>query len=317
MATPLAISIGTFDGVHRGHAALVAAARAAVGACGRVVAMVFDPHPLTLIRPESAPARLSSFAQRARWLTAMGVDEVVRLEPSRELLGQSPVEFLRHVTSRFAPSVLVEGPDFRFGRARAGDVRLAGMIGQDLGFATMVLEPVEAVLSDHSAVKCSSSLVRWLVERGRMMDATAVLGRPHTLEGDVVRGDQRGRTIGFPTANVQTDQLLPADGVYAALAELPDGRRLPAAVNVGQRPTFAGFDRRVEAHVMVGNGAELTVGEYGWPIRLAMMAFVRDQHKFESIDALKAQLVRDCSRVVELTGAVNGGAVRAAQECAV
>lgn len=298
---PTAIVIGSLDGVHRGHAALLAGARGVVGPMGRVAAMVFDPHPLTALNPALAPARLTTWPQRERLLREAGADEVVRLEPTAALLGQSPLHFVHGVVERFRPIAFVEGPDFHFGKARAGNNRLLGLLGQDLGFATIVIDSVEAALTDHSIVRCSSSMVRWLVQRGRMNDAAIVLGRPYELEGTVVQGDRRGRTIGFPTANLRTDQLLPADGVYAACAVLPDGTCAPAALNVGERPTFDGIERRVEAHLLLGRRAGdwsplPGLPEYGWPLRLQVVAFLRDQHRFESVTALTLQVARDCER---------------------
>lgn len=300
-APTAAIVIGSLDGVHRGHAALLAGARGVVGARGRVVAMVFDPHPLSALNPALVPARLTTWPQRERLLHDVGADQVVRLEPSPALLGQSPLQFVQGVVERFHPVAFVEGPDFHFGKARAGDNRLLGLLGQEMGFATIVIDAVEAALTDHSIVRCSSSMARWLVQRGRMNDAAMVLGRPYELEGVVVQGDRRGRTIGFPTANLKTDQLLPADGVYAACAVLPDGAHAPAALNVGERPTFNGVERRVEAHLLLDHAPAAWstlpgVPEYGWTLRLQVIAFLRDQYRFESASALTAQVARDCER---------------------
>lgn len=299
------VTVGTFDGVHRGHAALVARARDVVGPAsrgGRVVAMVFDPHPLERLRPDKAPARLSTFEQRRAWLTAAGADEVERLEPTDELLSHSPEEFVRWVVERHGARAWVEGPDFRFGKGRAGDVALLGRLGNDLGFETHVIEPVEAALSDHTIVTASSTMARWLLRHGRARDAAAVLGRPHTLVGEVVRGDRRGRTIGFPTANIATRCMLPLDGVYAGVARVGphgDGREFAAAVSVGVRPMF---DERptVEAHLLdaprEGGGGPALAGlaEYGWAIELELVTWIREQWKFESLGALTAQIARDC-----------------------
>lgn len=310
-SAPTAITIGSLDGVHLGHRALLSAARGAVGEGGRVVAMVFDPHPLTALNPAAAPARLSAWSQRERWLREAGADEVVRLEPTPALLNHSAVEFIAEVVRDYRPAVIVEGPDFHFGKGRAGDTRTLAALGQEGGFATIVLSAVEAVLTDHTIARCSSSLVRRLVSAGRVGDAAAVLGRPYALLGEVVRGDRRGRTIGFPTANIRTDQLLPADGVYAATARFGDGRTAPAAVNIGPRPTFSGVERRVEAHLIglagAGEGEDTWsnvpgVPEYGWEIELSVLTFLRDSYRFESVDALRSQLRRDCRRAAEVCG---------------
>lgn len=309
---PVALTIGSFDGVHCGHAALLAAARQEVdgGGRGRVIALVFDPHPLTALRPEAAPPRLTTFDQRRRLLLAQGADEVVRLEPSEQTLAQSPEAFVEWLASTFRPAAIVEGKDFRFGRQRAGDVRVLAELGQRHGVRVRVLDPIEVVLDDHSLAPASSTLCRWLLKNGRVADAARVLGRTHVVEGEVVRGDRRGRTIGFPTANIATEVLTPADGVYAAWAELPDGSRRPAAVNVGARPTFAGAARTLEAHLISIEASEQTVAwaplpglpEYGWPIRLHFSAFLRDSVAFAGIQALMGQLRRDCARALELLG---------------
>jgi riboflavin kinase/FMN adenylyltransferase len=296
-----AITIGTFDGVHHGHAALVHAARNAVGPSGRVVAMVFDPNPLSVLAPAKSPARLSTFDQRQLWLSAAGADSVIRLEPTRELLAQEPRAFIESIVREHRPSFIVEGPDFRFGRARAGDVMTLHSLGQSLGFSTIVVDPVEVALTDHRIVAARSTLVRQLVSTGRVRDAACVLGRPYELSGVVVRGDQRGRSIGFPTANVQSDQLLPANGVYAALAHAADQPPQPAAVNIGTRPTFPGAGPTVEVHI-IRPGADQSwsplpgLGEYGWPIRIEFVAWLRDEVRFESVAHLRAQLARDCGR---------------------
>lgn len=310
MPPPSVITIGSFDGVHRGHAALVAAARARADAAApgtRVIALVFDPHPLTLINPETAPPRLSRFVDRARLLRDAGADDVIRLEPSPELLGHSPEAFIDRQVERFAPIAFVEGADFRFGRGRAGDTALLAALGTTRHFQAIVLDPVEVTLDDHSIVPASSTLCRWLLKHGRVRDAARVLGRPHALPGTVVPGDRRGRTIGFPTANIQTDVLAPGDGVYAAWAALPDGRRHPAAVNVGARPTFAGASRTIEAHLLLESASRGTawapvqgLPEYGWPVTLEFIGRLRDQARFAGIDALVAQLHRDRARAAEV-----------------
>lgn len=302
MPTRSVITIGNFDGVHLGHAALLRAARARADAEGsRVVALAFDPHPMTRLRPAHAPPRIMGFARRAELLRALGADSVERLEPTEALLSRTAEAFVADLVERFHPSAFVEGSDFRFGKGRAGDNTLLERLGQAAGFCVTVVPGVEVPLSDHTLAPVSSSLCRWLLAHGRVADAARVLGREHELTGVVITGDRLGRTIGFPTANLATDDLLPADGVYAAIAELPDGSSLPAAVNVGTRPTVNGSDRRVEAHLIRTDldapWAPLPgLAEYGWPLRLRFTAFLRDQVRFSSIDELRSQLVRDRAR---------------------
>ncbi len=300
-----AITIGSFDGVHAGHRALVRAARERAGSGGRVVAMAFDPHPMSRLRPEAAPARLTTWARRDELLREAGADDVVRLSPSDELLGLEPEAFLARIAREHAPGAIVEGEDFHFGRGRAGTIATLRELGAGHGMEVVVIPAVEVSLEDQLVARASSTLTRWLIAQGRVADAARVLGRPYELSGDVVVGDRRGRTIGFPTANLRTDLLLPGDGVYAAVAALPDGREVPAAVNVGARPTFAGQERRVEAHLVgvsarAGEPSIPGLREYGWALTLRLAAFVRDQVRFESVGALVGQLARDCARVREV-----------------
>ncbi len=301
---PVAVSIGNFDGVHVGHVSLLRAARDRVGPEGRVVAIAFHPHPASLIVGREAPAAMTTLDERAALLRAAGADEVVRLEPTRQLLSMSPHAFVEALVDRFSPAVVVEGPDFRFGRGRLGDVSFLRAVGKVSGFELAVVPPVDVTLIDHTIVRASSTIARWLIAHGRVSDARAVLGRPYRLCGVVARGDRRGRTIGFPTANLQTQNMLPADGVYAAIAHLSHGAVCPAAVNVGTRPTVDGSRRTVEAHLidiptMRGAGWQPVPGqpEYGWGLELDLVAWMRDQVRFAGLDALTDQIRRDVERV--------------------
>lgn len=297
------VTIGNFDGVHVGHAALVRAARE-IADCTpeptRVVAMCFDPHPLTVLRPDAAPARLTTFARRAELLGAAGVDEVVRLEPTGNLLAMFPEEFVDHISAELNPIAIVEGPDFRFGRGRAGDVSILKSLGAERGIDVRVLKPVEVSMTDHTIAAASSSLARWLICNGRILDAAGVLGRDYEVDGTVEKGDQRGRQLGFPTANVKTECLLPGDGVYAGVSILPGGRELPSAISVGTKPTFDGVGRVLESHFL-GVPDLSGLPEYGWEIRVRFSHWLRDQVKFDSMEDLKRQLVDDCTRAAELT----------------
>jgi len=261
--------------------------------------MAFDPSPRAVLVPGSEPPRLTNFEQRADLLLAAGADEVMRLEPTPELLGLTPERFVDEVLLPLRPVAVVEGADFRFGAKRAGDVATLTELGKARGFAVEVVEPIEVSLDDQSVVAASSSRVRWLLEHGRVADAGRVLGRAYEMAGEVVEGDRRGRTIGFPTANLKRETMAPGDGVYACVATLEDGRSIPAAVNVGERPTFDGVERRVEAH-LVGFAPDETSPEYGWPLRLGFVSRLRDQVRFGSVDALTAQLVRDVARANEI-----------------
>lgn len=299
------LTIGNFDGVHVGHAALVARARL-TSPDAKVVALTFDPHPAAVLRPGSEPARLTTFDERRRLLREAGASEVVRLEPTRELLSMSPGEFIARLVAKYAPSAFVEGADFRFGHGRAGDIGALVELGREHGFEVITVPPVEAILGDHTVVAASSTLARWLIEHGRVGDAAAVLGRDYELEGEVIAGDRRGRSLGFPTANLRQECLPPADGVYAGTGTLPSGAAVPAAISVGTKPTFGERQRTVEAFLLIAeqsgaNGAAAWqplpgLPEYGWRLRLRFSAWVRDQVRFDSVASLVAQMTRDCDR---------------------
>ena len=303
------VTIGNFDGVHLGHAALVKRARAIADAAAhntRVVVMSFDPHPLTVLRPGAAPARLTTFERRCELLGALGADEVIRLEPTGALLAESAEEFITRVAAELKPIAIVEGPDFRFGRGRAGDIAFLREAGKKLGFTMEVIAPpIEVVLDDHTVITASSTMARWLVERGRIRDAAAVLGRHYEMTGTVRQGDRRGRTIGFPTANLDSPCLAPADGVYAGLAHLPNGRATPAAISVGTKPTFGEHTRTVEAYLLRDDPAKAWtplpgLPEYGWPLRLEFRHWLRDQLTFAGLDPLLDQMTKDIARTREL-----------------
>ena len=250
MRQPAVVTIGNFDGVHTGHRALVARARdlcARIGAA-RVVALVFDPSPQAVLTGRG-PERLSTLSQRIDWLKACGADEVVHLEPSRELLELEPDRFVRLAVERWHAAGFVEGPDFCFGKSRSGNAQTLCRLAAELNLVAEIMPPVEVVLDDHLRVEARSSLVRWLLAQGRVADARRVLGRPYQLVGTVVQGDRRGRTIGYPTVNLRTDLAIPADGVYAATATLPDGRELAAALSIGTKPTFGACARAIEAYL--------------------------------------------------------------------
>ncbi|MBX3359464.1 MAG: bifunctional riboflavin kinase/FMN adenylyltransferase [Phycisphaeraceae bacterium] len=303
---PSVLTIGTFDGVHLGHQSLARRAgelARQAGGAARATAIVFDPNPVTVLRPSETKPRLCTFNQKAAWLHEAGVDDIVRLEPTPALLACSAEEFLRRTIEQYAPIAFVEGEDFRFGKGRAGDMAMLRAAGTTSGFRVEVVDPVEVALSDDTAVVASSTMTRWLVHHGRVRDAARMLGRPYSIQGSVVHGERRGRTIGFPTANIDTDCMHPADGVYAGRARLPDGRAVPAAVSIGSKPHFGGESTCVEAYLMIEPSADRRwstlpgLSEYQWPIELEFLAWIRDQAKFESLETLVAQITRDCERV--------------------
>lgn len=308
------VTVGAFDAVHLGHRALLDHARTeASKRDARVVALSFDPHPLAALRPGAEPARLTRWDDRVRLLQGAGADEVVRLEPTSEFLALPPEAFIRRVVEDHNAVAWIEGGDFRFGKGRAGDVGLLATEATRLGFDFELIEQIDAELHDQSVVRVSSSMIRWLLARGRVADAAKLLGRPHALSGTAVRGHRRGRTIGFPTANMDLGAdapLVPAEGVYAGSATLPDGRAFPAAISVGTNPTFKSASgpnaRTVEPH-LIGCPAEgdaiAGLPEYGWDLAITFEHWIRDTVRFGGVEQLIAQLERDVERTTESLGA--------------
>jgi riboflavin kinase/FMN adenylyltransferase len=298
------LTIGNFDGVHAGHVALLRRANAIATShpdSPRVVALAFSPHPLSVLAPGRQPATLTTFETRERLLLASGADEVVRLDPTGGLLEQAPEEFIESLVRDFAPVAIVEGPDFHFGKARRGNIDTLRALGERHSFDVHVVDGVRVRLSDSRDVPASSTLARWMIIHGRVADAASVLTRPYFITGEVVRGARRGRELGVPTANISTSCLPPGEGVYAGRATLPDSSVFPAAISVGTNPTFGENRLSVEAHILDWTGFHDDAREYGWPIELTFDAWLRDQLRFESIDALKGQMWRDIERARDIT----------------
>lgn len=282
------VTIGNFDGVHRGHAALVARAVAAARARDvRAVALTFDPHPAAVLRPEAVPPALQSLAERVATLEALGCDAVEVVAFDADLAARSAEEFVTDLlVDRLAAVHVVVGENFRFGRGATGDVALLRDLGDAHGFAVEVVGLVDA-----GDGPVSSSAVRALLAAGDVTAVTRALGRPHRLAGEVVAGEGRGRTIGVPTANVAVPagRALPADGVYACWARVDGADPVPAVVNVGWRPTFDGTSRTVEAHLLVEGAPDL----YGRTLALDLMARIRGEERFDDVAGLVARIARD------------------------
>ena len=289
------VTIGNFDGVHRGHRTLIARTTAEATQRGaRAVALTFDPHPAAVLRPDAVPAALQSLEERTALLRESGCDEVVVVPFDAAFAAQGPEEFVdRLLVDRLAAEIVVVGTNFRFGRAAAGDVALLIALGEQRGFG------VEAIgLVDLGDGPVSSSALRSQLAAGDVEVVARGLGRPFSLTGEVVHGEGRGRTIGIPTANVAVAEgrALPGDGVYACWAGSEGGGRTPAVVNVGWRPTFAGTSRSVEAHLLVDDGPDL----YGQRLTLEFVARVRGEQRFEGSEALVARIHEDIRMAREL-----------------
>lgn len=288
------LSIGNFDGAHRGHQHILQmlhSLREATPGAALAIA-TFEPHPFTVLRPQCAPPRLTSPMMKQRLLEELGVTHYVILPPTHEVLNLSAEQFWTILRDDVQPSHLVEGNDFTFGKARGGTIGRLRAWADQTPVKLHIADAVEVALLNLSVVPVSSSLIRFLISCGRMRDAAICLGRPYTLEGEVVRGYQRGRTLGVPTANLQVkDQLLPADGVYAGRVHL-SGRTFAAAVSIGNAPTFENARHQVEAHLL-----DFAGDLYGHTLQLQLIDWIRDQRKFSGVDTLKEQLRQDFTEV--------------------
>jgi riboflavin kinase/FMN adenylyltransferase len=296
------VTIGAYDGVHRGHQAVIGNVRHLAGDRGMATAVVtFDRHPASVVRPESAPLLLTDLDQKLELLQATGVDYtlVVRFD---EVRSKEPAEdFVRDVlVGCLNAKAVVVGEDFHFGHQRRGNVALLREMGTELGFEVIGIELVDAEGHPADGARpVSSTASRGALRAGDLAAANAMLGRPHEVRGPVVDGDKRARELGFPTANlaVPDEICLPRDGVYAGWYLRPDGRRHPAALSLGRRPTF--YEHAavslLEAHLLDG-GDDL----YGEAARVEFVERLRDELKFDAVDDLIEQMGRDCARAREL-----------------
>ncbi|HET9518220.1 MAG TPA: bifunctional riboflavin kinase/FAD synthetase [Actinoplanes sp.] len=280
------VTIGVFDGVHRGHQSIINhTVRRARDLGLQSVVVTFDPHPAEVVRPGSHPAVLTEPIRKAALIEQLGVDALCVL-PFTESLSRLSAEAFVHdvLVEHLHAALVVEGENFRFGHKAAGDVALLERLGRRFGF-TVEGAPLVAA----GPTVFSSTYIRACVDAGDVRSATAALGRPHRLAGVVVRGDQRGRQIGFPTANLMCHRhtAVPADGVYAAWL-VRGAEQRPAAVSIGTNPTFSGRERRVEAYVLDFNG-----DLYGERVSLEFVAHLREQRHYEHTDALVAQIHAD------------------------
>jgi riboflavin kinase/FMN adenylyltransferase len=287
------VIIGNFDGVHRGHVELIRIARAAEPGA-RVVAVTFWPHPMSVIRPDQTPPLLTTLARRKELLRAAGVDQVVVVEFTSEVASWSPAEFVDRTLRPLHPVRIVVGKNFRFGFRAAGDVNTLA----ELGAGEWKVQVVELVTD--GSHPSSSTLVRHAVAEGDFGRVRELSDQVFRFSGVVVRGDQRGREMGYPTANVAVEPgiAVPADGVYAGWVTRLDrpSPRWPAAISVGTNPTFDGLERRVEAYVLDRTDLEL----YGVEIAIDFYARMRGQVKYEGMDALIKQMRRDVEEIREV-----------------
>jgi riboflavin kinase/FMN adenylyltransferase len=287
-----AVAIGNFDGVHRGHARIVERLLArARQVDGPAIVFTFEPHPVQLLRPAETPPPLTWIDRKAELLGALGADAVVAYPTDRTLLSLSPEDFFRFVIrERLQARALVEGPNFYFGRDRAGDVETLSQLCQR---HQIQLEIVEPLVADGSYV--SSSRIRALIRMGDVRQANGLLTQPYRVRGEVRRGAGRGASIGFATANLDPSGMcLPAKGVYAGRAYLPQ-LVFPAAINIGPNPTFGEHAVKFETH-MVGIDRSL----YGEWLEVEFLDRLRDVSPFSSIETLKEQLAKDVQATMKI-----------------
>ncbi|MGV0643359.1 bifunctional riboflavin kinase/FAD synthetase [Mycolicibacterium sp. XJ879] len=307
------ITIGVFDGVHRGHQELISRAVKAGHARGvPTVVMTFDPHPMEVVFPGSHPAQLTTLTRRAELVEELGVDVFLVMPFTADFMKLTPERYIHELlVERLHVVEVVVGENFTFGKKAAGNVELLRKAGERFGFSVENMSLVSEV-TEHShdeAVTYSSTYIRSCVDAGDVVAAAEALGRPHRVEGVVVRGDGRGKVLGFPTANVAPPMYaaIPADGVYAAwftvlgygpiAGSVIPGERYQAAVSVGTNPTFSGRTRTVEAFVL-DTEADL----YGQHVALDFVARIRGQEKFADVDDLIEAMGADTERARSILG---------------
>lgn len=293
-----AIAVGVFDGVHAGHRAVIAQAQAQAARLGGTAGVLtFVEHPRQVLRPDQPVPLLTPWPEKLAMLEGLGISDVVAVHFTPGFAQLSPEAFVSQVlVGQLGVKALATGFNFRFGHEQGGDAealrRLAAPFGVEVAIAPPLLVDGEVA---------SSSRLRAMIGKGEVALAAKLLGRPYVLEGEVVGGDRRGRTIGFPTANQQAPEgkLLPAFGVYASWAILPDGTRVPAVTNVGQRPTFDPPKLVVETHLLGGWSGDL----YGQALRVALVDRLRPEQAFSGIEALVAQIRADAAQATALLAA--------------
>jgi riboflavin kinase/FMN adenylyltransferase len=302
------LTIGNFDGVHLGHQEILAAAkRIAQERAAELAAMTFEPHPVAILHPDSAPGMLTPLELKTHLLAECGVDALIVLEDNRRLLNLSPGNFAsRFIVDNTQPGVLVEGDDFNFGLHRAGNIDTLRELGSQKGFEVCVIGPKEIKLSTGQTVRVSSTLIRYMLESGHVADAAAALGRPYRLIEKIIPGRGIGKKLGFPTLNMKKPtQVIPAEGVYAGFVKigqtiedvLASEEKIPAVYSIGQARTYGEeFPLLIEAHLLIENVGDL-IGKY---MAMDFIQRLRSQHKFETPQDLSKQIAKDCEKAKQI-----------------
>jgi riboflavin kinase/FMN adenylyltransferase len=298
------LTIGNFDGVHLGHQAIIRQAHQIAGGFGNcpVVALTFDPHPAVVLHPEQMPRVLTPLPLRTALLEAAGIDYLVVLKDSYQMLTLSPQDFVeKFLMKTISPKAVVEGDDFHFGYGRSGDAKTLDQLGKTFGFDVTIVK-AEYITLDNASTRVSSTLIRHLLHKGDVAGAAKAISRPYRLMGKVVKGRGKGAELGFPTANIDPhDQIIPVDGVYAGFVSVADtleklctlDQKLPAVFSLGRAKTFVSdHPLLIEAHLLDERAENL----YGKYLAMDFIDFIRTQQRFKSPKELKEQIVKDCRK---------------------
>ncbi|MHC4694703.1 MAG: bifunctional riboflavin kinase/FAD synthetase [Planctomycetota bacterium] len=298
------LTIGNFDGVHMGHQQILnAAKKAATENRTQLVVMTFEPHPLAVLRPKQKPELLTSLAFKKHLIAKADADCLLLVKSTPELLSLSPDDFVKKfIVKDIHPGIVVEGESFNFGSGRGGNVHTLQQMGKENGFLVSIIEAKEVQLSTGQAMKISSTLIRDMLKKGSVTDATLALSRPYRLIGRIVPGRGKGKQLGFPTANMsQPDQLVPGEGVYAGFVKISDNEQnvcaakvtVPAALSIGRTQTLgADIPLLIEAHLLVDDVGEL----YGKWLAMDFIERIREQKKFDTEKDLTDQIRKDCEK---------------------
>jgi riboflavin kinase / FMN adenylyltransferase len=296
------LTIGNFDGVHLGHQKILGRARQiADDRASELVVLTFEPHPLAVLHPEIAPEILTPICLKKILLNQCGVDCRLVIKSSKEILSLSPEDFLQQfLIEKIKPSVVVEGKDFTFGRKSQGSIETLKMAGYKYGFEVEIVDEQKAVTFLGEEIKISSTIIRYMLQSGKVKEASTFLGRDYRLIGKIISGRGKGRQIGYPTLNMQKPpQVIPAEGVYAGFVitdktedkVCENANRLQAVFSLGQARTFGDTHQLlIEAHVLE-NDFSKPAGEY---MAMDFVEQIRSQHKFSSVEELKKQIEKDC-----------------------
>ena len=302
------LTIGNFDGVHLGHQEILSSAqKTAEKNKSECIAMTFEPHPVAILYPEKAPGVLTPLELKKHIIARSGIDCLIVLKDNVELLNLSPEDFVgRFLVENIHPSAVVEGHDFNFGAKRAGNIETLKKLGVNHGFDVSIIEPKEIELSTSQMVRISSTMIRYMLESGHVVDAAAALGRPYRLVGEIISGRGIGKKLGFPTLNMKKPkQVIPAEGVYAGFVRIGEAidnildseEAIPAVYSIGQTRTYGDeFPLLIEAHLLKEDTSNIT----GIYMSMDFIERIRSQHKFKTPEELSAQITKDCQKAEEL-----------------